>query len=254
MKKKSQWLTNPTLIFLLLLIGLLLGACSNANQAEAIPAITPSQVMPIPDDLQNTRYCEILPVFRNGLSFTVEVYNTIGISDCPPERWQQIDTKSVRKTSGALLVRRNGPRYWVINEAIGSGETASGKIADIDGMEMKLVAKIELKLMDLFLAIANSSYRETVVARSNSWIYYAGNQVYELISPEGEVYRMQSYSQMVDPTLVIDDLEMLGERLDLPKGWSYHVRVLDNDSELKADGMAYMINDEFFNAYMKVTP
>jgi hypothetical protein len=36
--------------------------------------------------------------------------------------------------------------------------------------------------------------------------------VYELINPEGDVYRMQSYAQDVDPTLTIDDLETLGDQ------------------------------------------
>ena len=117
---------------------------------------------------------------------------------------------------------------------------------------MKKVATIELKLWDI--NIRDSAYTETEVERYNSWIFFSGNTVYELVSPEGDVYRMQSYSQMVDPTQTIDDLETLGDRLDLPDGWGYQVRVLETDSELAADGVAYMIKDEFFNAYMKVLP
>ena len=252
MEKKSHRSPNPIRIFLLIVIGLLLPACSNADQAEAIPAVTPSQVMPIPDDLRNTRYCEILPVFWQGLSFKVEVYNTIGSSDCPQELWEQIDLKAFRKDSGALLVQRNGPRYWVINGVTGSGETAAGKIANIDGMEMKLVAEIDLEVWDV--TILNSYFKETPVARENSWLFFAENRVYELTSPEGDVYRMQSYSQMIDPTLSLEDLETLGDRLDLPEGWSYSTRVLETDTEMAANGVAYMIKDEFFNAYMKVIP
>ena len=77
--------------------------------------------------------------------------------------------------------------------------------------------------------------------------------VYELTSPEGDVYRMQSYTQLVDPTLTIDDLETLGERLELPEGWRYQARVLGEDSQLVADGLAFVINDDFLNAYQKIT-
>ena len=251
MEKKSQWSSYIIFILRLILIGLLV-SCSKADQAEAIPAITPSQVMPIPEDMRNTRYCEILPVFRYGFSFKAEVYNTIGSSDCPQELWEQIDLKAFRKDSGALLVQRNGPRYWVINGVTGSGETAAGKIVNIDGMEMKLVAEIDLEVWDV--TILNSYYKETPVARDNSWLFFAGNRVYELTSPEGDVYRMQSYSQMIEPTLTLEDLETLGDRLDLPEGWSYSTRVLETDTEMAANGVAYMIKDEFFNAYMKVIP
>ena len=65
---------------------------------------------------------------------------------------------------------------------------------------------------------------------------------------------MQSYAQIVDPPLTIDDLETLGVRLELPEGWGYQARVLTDDSELIADGLAYVINDDFGNSYQKVTP
>jgi hypothetical protein len=117
---------------------------------------------------------------------------------------------------------------------------------------MKLVALIEFKMWEV--PMGNSFYKEVVVQRSNSWIFFAGNMVYELTNPQGDVYRMQSYSQQIDPTLSIDDLETLGDRLTLPNGWHYDMRVLEADSTLVADGKAYMIADEFRNAYMKVIP
>ena len=40
---------------------------------------------------------------------------------------------------------------------------------------------------------------------------------------------MQTYSQVVDPTLSFDDLAGLGDRLRLPDGWSYRARVLDDE-------------------------
>jgi hypothetical protein len=81
----------------------------------------------------------------------------------------------------------------------------------------------------------------------------AGSQVYELVSPDGDIYRMQSYSHEVDPTLTIDDLETLGDRLDLPEGWSFQTRILEEDSFLTADGIAYLVSDELNNAYQLIT-
>lgn len=48
----------------------------------------------------------------------------------------------------ARVVKLNGPRYWVLNQLIGGGATASGKIVDFGGIEMKLVAQLETKLWE----------------------------------------------------------------------------------------------------------
>ena len=63
---------------------------------------------------------------------------------------------------------------------------------------------------------------------------------------------MQSYSHIVDDTLTIDDLETLGDRLDMPEGWSYEARALSEDSALIADGLAFVLNDELMNSYQKI--
>jgi hypothetical protein len=63
---------------------------------------------------------------------------------------------------------------------------------------------------------------------------------------------MQSYAQIVDPGLTLAALEHLGSRLKLPAGWHYRTRKLDADVELKADGLAYVINDDLYNSYQRV--
>ena len=94
------------------LVAVVLVACSNPTQpTEAIPAITPSQSMTVPADLRNYRYCEVIPVFREGLTLPVQVYNTIGLNDCPAALWAKLDDKAVAKQYGATIVKLNGPRF-----------------------------------------------------------------------------------------------------------------------------------------------
>lgn len=238
----------------LIAIGLIAGcSTSPANSTEqTVPEVTQSQFLTPPDDVRDFRYCEIIPVFRERATFQVEVYNTINLNDCPAELWNELTEETLAEAYGAVAVKINGPRYWVLNEISGGGETAEGKIADFGGIEMKLVAQIETKVWEG--TVGDELYTDNEVQRTTTYLYKAGNMVYELTSPEGDVYRMQSYSQIADPTLTIDDLETLGERLELPEGWSYEARVLTEDSELKADGLAYVINDDLFNSYQKVTP
>ena len=33
---------------------------------------------------RDARYCELIPVVREGLHLTATVYNTLGLNDCPP--------------------------------------------------------------------------------------------------------------------------------------------------------------------------
>ena len=240
-----------TFLFVTLLAALL-PTCSGPAQAEAIPAVAPSQSMPPPADLRDYRYCEIIPVFQNKLTFSVEVYNTMGSNDCPEEQWAKLNGDDLAQQYGAMAVKMNGPRYWVLNKIVAGGATASGKIVDFGGLEMKLVAQIETKLWEG--SVGDKFYTPNDVQRATTFVYLKGNMVYELTSPEGDVYRMQSYALLADPTLTIADLETLGARLELPQGWAYQARVLTEDSELKADGLAYVINDNLYNSYQKVTP
>lgn len=102
---------------------------------------------------------------------------------------------------GATAVKINGPRYFVHNKISGGDETAEGKFADFGGIEMKLVATIETKVWEG--TVGDEFYIDNEVQRTTTYLYKAGNMVYELTSPEGEVYRMQSYAQLIDPTLIL---------------------------------------------------
>jgi hypothetical protein len=55
---------------------------------------------------------------------------------------------------------------------------------------------------------------------------------YQLTTPEGAVYTMFSLSLKIDPENTIENLPTLGERLNLPKGWNFRTRKLDQDMTL----------------------
>jgi hypothetical protein len=62
---------------------------------------------------------------------------------------------------------------------------------------------------------------------------------------------MQTFAEIVDKDLTMDDLAGLGERLKLPRGWTYGTRVLDAEMQLTAKGEAYLIQDELQNSYQR---
>jgi hypothetical protein len=215
-------------------------AVAGADQAAA-------QAAKGPKELRNVRYCEVLTLKRQRLTFEISVYNTLGQNFCPPEQWAALGAKKLAKEFKVDFVKLNGPRYWTLDSIQAAGETASGATATFGGIAMTQRATIDLKLWQA----KEGGYRVTAVKRDTVFNYKAGRPVYELISPEGDVYMMQSYSQIVDPRLSSDDLAGLSKRLKLPKGWTYQTRILPADYALKANGTAYVVQDDLYNSYQR---
>lgn len=165
-------------------------ACSQTSQGEGVPVAPRTQFADIPTDIRDYRYCEIIPIFRNRLTITAEVYNTLGFNECPADLWAGLDAQALKEAYGAVDIRINGPRYWVINEIDGEGDTANGKVVDFGGIEMALRAVLETRLGQSTVGAA--FYSENEVQRRTTFTYYKSAMVYELTSPGGAVYRMQS--------------------------------------------------------------
>lgn len=232
----------------------LLAVATPTLAQDAAPASTPAPAgtaapAGVPTDLRGTRYCEIIPVYRDGLSFRLEVYNTLGQNDCPPDVWNAIDPKALAKELGAFEVVMNGPRFWVMDRIIATGTTRDGTTKTFDGLEATQRAALSLPFRDILFG--SRPYSVKTVNRETTYLYEAGKPVHEITDDEGQVYVMQTFAEIVDKTLSMDDLAGLGARLKLPDGWSYSTRVLDTDLELTAKGEAFLIQDELQNSYQR---
>ncbi len=200
--------------------------------------------------LFNTRYCEILTLDRHGIKVDATVYNTIGFNDCPSDAWNGITEKAAAKQLGVQGVELNGPRYWVLDGIKGSGISTTGKTVTVNGIEMGERATL---VASLWQALGGHKlYKPTEIKRDTVFTYSAGKPVFELTDPQGNVYRMQSYAQIVNKQATLDDLAGLGATLKLPKGWIYATRVLDKDEDLVASGVAYVLQDDFLNSYQRM--
>lgn len=90
------------------------------------------------------------------------------------------------------------------------------------------------------------------VQRRTIFTYEAGKPIFKLTSPDGDVYVMQSYAQILNKTLRYDDLPDLASKLMLPAGWTYTSETPTEDFELVADGLAYVVNDDLYNSYQRI--
>lgn len=203
--------------------------------------------------LYNLRYCEILLFRPDPGGIQAEVYNTIGLNDCPQAQWDALDADAVAAEFGALRAERNGPRFWVldvIRPLAGDAPPVPGfgSIETFGGIDMRLGGVVSLG------SIGNGEaqpYVVNAVQRNTLFTFAAGRRIYELHDPDGARYVMQSMSRIRDPGLEIYELAQLADRLDLPPGWRFTSRVLAEELRLVADGLAQVIIDDFTNTYQR---
>lgn len=221
-----------------------LSGASTAQSANAQPVFQKSV-----SNLSNQRYCEVLVGKRSWLNLEVKVFNTQGLNLCPEIQWKTLTKESIEKTFDASFVLLNGPRYWTMDEIQAAGDTVNNIKESFGGIEMNLRATVQVSLFTQLMG--SKQYSPNEVTRTTNFIYRAGSAVYELTSPSGDVYVMQSYSQIVNPALTMKDLPVLSEQLKLPAGWTYRSRVLDQDLSLIANGIAYVLQDNLSNSYQR---
>ena len=223
---------------------LLYGAPGMSQTSEPMPSYEKSV-----SNLRNQRYCEVLYGKRHYFKLEVKVFNTQGLNLCPEDQWKTLTKESIEKTYSASFVVLNGPRYWMMDEIKAAGATVNQTKESFGGIEMNLRATIELGLMKQLMG--SKHYSPNEIVRTTAFIYKAGTPVYELTSPAGDVYVMQSYSQIVNPNLTVSDLPDLAKQLKLPTGWTYKSRVLEQELSLVANGIAYVLQDNLSNSYQR---
>ncbi|MEM9143792.1 MAG: haloalkane dehalogenase [Bacteroidota bacterium] len=223
-----------------------LGACENFD--SPIPNESRTQMLFPSSGFRDFQYCEVIAVFECGDNLISEVYASNSHNDCPDADWFALNAEELKTEFGMVDVTLNGPRRWVVNGLQGGasdGGTGFNKIASFGTIEMSLSAQV-------LGTIPEELYTENEVRRNTIYTYSAGNEVYKLVNPDGEEYIMQSYSRRIDQDQSIADLAALGSVLELPTGWSFTVEVLEADFQLVTEGLAFVISDDFQNAYQKV--
>lgn len=205
-----------------------------------------------PPDLHDARYGEILAVGGKPGHVTATVYNTIGLNDCPAAKWSALDPTALKKQLGARSVVLNGPRHFLMSHIV--AKTPPGPVVTLGGLAMRQVATVPLPAGTLLSGARSKPYADRVVARNTEYVFNSGMRVYELVSPGGIAYIMQSYALIVDPNLTDAALPTLAKRLMLPKGWSYRVRTLSSDLHLSTtNGQAHVVQDDLQDTYQRVS-
>ena len=197
------------------------------------------------DHMRGVRYGEVLAMFLRDTGLEAEVYGTQMLNDCPQELWETLDADAITKDMGAVFVKLNGPRYWLLDGLGSKVAVVDPVFKDFNGIQMRRIATIPIGA-----DFAAGPYTVRNVNRGAVFFFDAGKTVYELVDPDGRAFILQARCVGVDPGMTEESLATLGERLALPEGWSYRTRVLD--AELVVDTsatLATVVQDEFENTY-----
>ena len=197
------------------------------------------------DGVRGVRYGEVIAAFHRDGQFEAEVFGTQFLNDCPQELWDGLDADSLAADLGAVMVKLNGPRHWVID---GMGIKVNARepvLREFNGLLMRRLAVIDLGEQPVA-----SPYTDVHVDRGAVFFFDAGKPVYELVSPDDVAYVMQALCVGVDPSMTEESLETLGERLSMPEGWTYRTRILDDELVVDTTAtIATVLQDEFENSY-----
>ena len=197
------------------------------------------------DGMRGVRYGEVLPIFLRDDGMHAEVYGTQMLNDCPQELWEKLDADVIAKEMGAVFVKLNGPRHWVLDGLGTKVAPVEPVLREFGGIMFRRIATLHLG--DKLNA---GAYTEKRVNRGAVFYWDAGKPVFELVNPAGEAYVMQALCMGVDPTMSQESLPTLGERLAVPQGWAYRMRVLTQELVVDTTStIATVLQDEFENSY-----
>ena len=195
------------------------------------------------EDFFGKRYGEVLLVTVGESGPEAAVYNTFPLNDCPAQLWDKLDAEVLAKENGAVAALLNGPRYWLMS-SIDKVATGPQETRTFGGIEMIRQATVQLASQN------PAPYSVNKVARHTVFHFDAGRPVFELVDSNGQRWVMQTWSQIVDAQLGLQDLPGLGRRLNLPEGWRYETRVLT--ARLSVDTStqdAHVMQDDLTNTY-----
>ena len=196
-------------------------------------------------DMRGVRYGEVLGMFLRDTGLEAEVYGTQMLNDCPQHLWETLDADVIIKEMGAMFVKLNGPRYWVLDGFGTKVDVVEPVFREFNGLNMRRIA-----ILSLGTDFSPGAYVERKVNRGAVFFWDAGKKVFELVNPQGVVYVMQALCISVDPNMSEQSLDTLGERLSMPEGWTYRVRVLSEELIVDTTAtVATVLQDEFENSY-----
>ena len=187
------------------------------------------------DHTRGLRYAELFFVGPEWIT----VYNSMALSEAPPELWDALDPEAAAKRFRQQAAIKNGPHWWA-SDALTL--RFGVKPIEVDDIGFRFAARLPASLAKSG-KLQPPFYTVVEAEKEGSLFYAPGEPVYELVSPDGDEFVMQSMN--VEP----GELESLGERHSTVEGWQFRIRTLDEDLTVGLDGKVRTVMDDLRNVY-----
>lgn len=201
------------------------------------------------NNLRAVRYSEISLICGDKASFyNSSELNNLGnpMDTSDPGLWAGVDEDAMAAQYDVPVAWKNGPRFWTV-DAISINV---GPVLDFNGWKAYWFGYPQYPPNIQTLGITAVAYQPSTIGRTSVMTFTAGQPVFILDDPNGAPWVMQAAAQIVNPNLTYGDLMTLDTQLDLPEGWSYRVKTLDQDLVITPiDGTAKITQDSLGDSY-----
>jgi len=243
---------------------LICAACASSSPADTAT----SEARPT---IRGQRICELNQLAVEDGYLVMNVYNDMGMHDCPDAWLEQIDPTQYAiggprwRSADYATTLGDAPELVPVETPPGLGYdmalAASVALVEVSMLEEQLGTTITTiddvpsaaRTMLLEATLRSTDFRVAEVQREflSEFTHYAGQDVFVLDDGSCE-YAMKYYTSVFDAELVDEDaVATLGDRFtQLPEGFSFSVQVFDDDLIISEDqGIQYVMTDEFGNSY-----
>jgi hypothetical protein len=206
------------------------------------------------ESLRGVQYCEVWLLSGSPeTGITGDYFNTSALNDsankmdtCPPAVWAGVKVAALEAEYDVAVAFKNGPRGWTMDTVT----TPVGPVVAFEGIDTRWWGKGVLPAGTKFEKRGLEPYNPLKSHRKSTFTFKKGRPVFILEDSKGTTWVMQAFSRIIDPTLTYDALQTLGDKLKLASGWSYRVKVLDEDLIISTpQGYNWIVQDEFGNTY-----
>ena len=208
-------------------------------------------------NLRNVSFCEVILWCGEG-----GTYGTTWLNDpkdsCPETLYKGLNEQVLASKYQVKSVSLNPPRgrrYWIIDSL---EIPASITVRDFNGLKAHYWGELEPTPTGepQKLDPAKVRYTSKFFKRDSVITFEKGKPVFLLEDSEGITWVYKNYTTILDPALTYADLPKLDLRLkNLPAGWKFRTRTLDQDLIIKAvDGKARIMWDELGGSWDALDP
>lgn len=240
----------------------------NPKPSSATPLV--ASVTPIETIEYNTsygsRFCMFAALRPSLTYYEVSIFSSFRSGDCSEEEYKKLSEASImaqlRTTLNPQRIVKLGFHTNVASENL---TARAVPYISVGASRFDHAGMVKINYLYYMYRYATSERFRMGVARAAytpmaniaplHFIYNPGSTVYELVSPKGNVFIMTSFTNYFNPKLSLTNLNELGNLLNLPPGWKFRSRVIDQIISLDATAPYYysdVIFDDFQNFYVEV--